>query len=175
MNLIPDSPIWLIAILFAALAAAAVQDFIRLKISNVTCVVVIASAVVAVLLQGFSVALWQNAVVFAVLLGVGFLLFATKKMGGGDVKFFASVGLWVDIESAVWLVVTTLLVGGLLALIYLVVRYGRASGTGKKYQSKGIPYGIAIAAGAALIFSGQLGLFKSKPERPRALELRPLT
>lgn len=175
MNLIADAPIWLAAILFAALVAAAVEDFVRLKISNITCLVVLVAAVIAVLLQGFSAALWQNAVVFLVLLGVGYVLFATNKMGGGDVKFLASLGLWVDIGAAVWLVITTLLAGGLLAIIYLVVRYGRASGTGKKYQSKGIPYGIAIAAGATLIFSGQLGLFKSTPERPRALELRPLS
>ena len=175
MNLIPDSPTWLVAILFVALLAAAAEDFIRLKISNITCLVVLVTAVVAMLLQGVSVALWQNAVVFLVLLGIGYVLFATNKVGGGDVKFLASLGLWVDIGAAFWLVVTTLLVGGLLAIVYLAVRYGRSAGTGKKYQSKGIPYGIAIAAGAALIFSGQLGLFKSKPDRPRALELRPLT
>ena len=172
MNLVPDSPIWLVAILFAALMAAAAEDFVRLKISNLTCIIVVVTAVIAALLQGISIELWQNAVVFAVLLGLGFILFATNKMGGGDVKLLASVGLWVDIQSAVWLVVTTLLVGGLLALVYLAIRYGRAGGTGRKYQSKGIPYGIAIAAGAALIFAGQLGLLKAAPERANPFSSR---
>lgn len=174
MNLIPDSPIWLIAILFAALAAAAIEDFIRLRISNFTCLVVLVTALIAMLLHGFSPELWQNAVVFLVLLGGGFLLFAANKMGGGDIKLLACLGLWVDIEAAVWLLATALLAGGALALIYLAVRHWRVARTGEKYKSKGIPYGIALATGAALIFSGQLGLFDSKPERPRALELRPL-
>jgi prepilin peptidase CpaA len=174
MNLIHGSPIWLVAILFAALAAAAVEDFIRLRISNVTILVVLLTALIAMGLHGVSLAAWENAVVFLVLLGVGYLLFAAKKMGGGDVKLLAALGLWVNIAAAVWLVATALLAGGILALIYLAVRYRRIARSGEKYKSKGIPYGIAIAAGAAIIFSGQMGLLKAKPEPPRALQIRPL-
>ena len=174
MNLVPGSPYWLIAILFAALVAAAVEDFVRLRISNITCLVVLVTSLIAMAFHGFPLELWENAVVFLAFLGAGFLLFATHKMGGGDVKLFACLGLWVDIDAAMWLLASALLAGGVLALIYLAVRYRRIARTGEKYQSKGIPYGIALATGAALIFSGQLGLLKSKPERPRALEIRPL-
>lgn len=174
MNLIAGSPTWLVALLFGALAAAAIEDFIRLRISNLTCLAVLVTALVAMGLHGFPVALWQNLVVFLVLLGVGTPLFAAGKIGGADVKLLACLGLWVDIGAAVWLVATALIAGGVLAFIYLAVRYRRISRTGEKYQSKGIPYGIAIAAGAALTFAGQMGLLESKPERPRALEIRPL-
>ena len=174
MNLIPGSPIWLVAILFAALAAAAVEDFVRLRISNITCLVVLVTALIAMVLHGLPFELWENAVVFLVLLGAGFALFAAQKIGGGDVKLLACLGLWVDIGAAVWLVATALLAGGVLALIYLMARYRRIARTGEKYRSKGIPYGIAIVAGAVLIFSGQMGLLTSKPERPPALDIRPL-
>lgn len=169
MNLIPGSPIWLIALLFAALAAAAIEDFVRLKISNLTCIVVLIGALIAVALHGFSLDLWQNALVFVVLLAAGTPLFSAGKMGGGDVKLLACTGLWVNIGDAIWLLATTFIAGGVLALIYLGVRYWRMNRTGEKYKSKGIPYGIAIAAGASLVFAGQAGLLKSRAERVNPL------
>lgn len=175
MNLISDSPIWLVAILFAALAAAAIEDFIRLRISNLTCLAVLVSALIAMGLHGFPLALWENVLVFLVLLGAGTLLFASGKIGGGDVKLLACLGLWVNISDAVWLLATALMAGGVLALIYLAVRARRLTGSGGKYKSKGIPYGMAIAAGAGVIFAGQMGLLKPKPEKPNALVIRPLS
>jgi prepilin peptidase CpaA len=169
MNLVPGLPIWLVGLLFAALAAAAIEDFIRLKISNITCLVVLVGALVAMVLQGLSLDLWQNALVFVALLAMGTPLFSAGKMGGGDVKLLACTGLWVNISAAIWLVSTTLIAGGVLALIYLAVRYWRVARTGEKYKSKGIPYGMAIAAGASLVFAGQAGLLKAKPEKVNPL------
>ena len=157
MNLVPDAPLWLLAILFAAMAAAAVEDFIRLRISNITCAVVFVTALIAMALQGPSLDLWQNGLVFAVLLAGGTLLFTSGKFGGGDVKLFASLGLWVNISAGVWLLSTSLLAGGVLAVIYIVVRHFRG---GKK--TKGIPYGVAIVAGASIVFAGQLGFMQPK-------------
>lgn len=173
MNLIPNSPTWLVVLLFAALAAAAIEDFIRLKISNITCLAVLATALIAMALNGFPLALWQNALVFLVLLAAGAPLFAAGKMGGGDVKLLACLGLWVNISAGAWLLASTLMAGGILAIIYISVRLGQGARLGKKHQSKGIPYGIAIAAGASLIFVGQFGLLAPKPERhdPLAIPL----
>ena len=92
MNLVPHAPLWLLAILFAAMAAAAIEDFIRLRISNITCAAVFVAALVAMGLEGFSLVLWENAAVFAFLLICGTFLFATGKFGGGDVKLFAALG-----------------------------------------------------------------------------------
>lgn len=169
MNLIPGSPLWLIALLFAALAAAAIEDFVRLKISNLTCLVVLIGALVAMVLHGFSLDLWQNALVFVALLAAGTPLFSAGKMGGGDVKLLACTGLWVNISAAIWLLATTFLAGGVLALMYIAVRYWRMGRTGGIYKSKGIPYGIAIAAGASLVFAGQAGLLKPQPEKVNPL------
>src|SRR5207302_10328007 len=63
MNLIIGSPWWLIALLFLALVAAALEDGLRLRISNLTCAAVVIGALVAAGFHGFSSALWQNVVV----------------------------------------------------------------------------------------------------------------
>jgi prepilin peptidase CpaA len=156
--------LWLLAILFAAMAAAAVEDFLRLRISNITCAAVLVAALIAMGLEGFPLVLWQNALVFVFLLICGTLLFMAGKIGGGDVKLFAVLGLWVDLATGVWLLATSLIAGGVLALIYIAVRQVRG---GRK--SKGIPYGLALVAGASLIFAGQLGLMKPKPANPLAV------
>ena len=164
MNLIVDSPTWLVAILVIAMLAAAAEDAWRLRISNITCGVVLVTAIIAMALHGFPLALWQNAVVFIVVLAIGTLLFASGQMGGGDIKLLACLGLWMNFMAAIWFVASTLIAGGVLALGFIATRplrrkknepLGRAA-------SRNIPYGIAIAAGACLIFAGQLGLMQPK-------------
>jgi prepilin peptidase CpaA len=157
------------SLLAAALAAAAIEDAVRLRISNATCLVVLAAAIVAMALQGFPLALWQNLVVFVVLLVLGTLAFATGKVGGGDVKLLACLGLWVNFSAAPWLVASIFLAGGLVALVYIVVgllRRSRRRDDGKRIGQRQIPYGLAIVAGAALVFTGQLGFMAPKHERP---------
>lgn len=168
MNLIVDSPIWLVVILLVALFAAAVEDAARLRISNITCLAVLLSALVAMGLQGFPLALWQNAVVFLAILAVGTMLFAAGKMGGGDIKLLACLGLWMNFSAAVWLIAATLIAGGLLAFGFIAARMLRNRGAEerRRARSRGIPYGLAIAGGACLVFAGQLGLLHSKPARP---------
>lgn len=169
MNLVASAPTWLIALLAAALTAAAIEDAVRLRISNATCLVVLVAAIVAMALQGFPLALWQNLVVFVVLLALGTAVFASGKVGGGDVKLLACLGLWVNLSAALWLVASIFLAGGVIALIYLavgVVRRSRRRDDGKRLGQGQIPYGLAIVAGAALIFAGQLGVMAPKHERP---------
>ena len=175
MNLIATAPTWLIALLAASLAAAAIEDAIRLRLSNATCLVVLIAAIVAMALQGFPFALWQNVVVFLALLVIGTLVFATGKVGGGDVKLLACLGLWVNLSAAPWLIATIFVAGGLIALVYLavgVVRRTRRRDHGKRLGQTQIPYGLAIVAGAALVFAGQLGVMAPKHERPNPLDLR---
>ena len=169
MNLVPGAPAWLLALLFAAMAAAAIEDFIRLRISNITCAAVFVTALVAMGLHGFTLDLWQNALVFAVLLICGTLMFAANKIGGGDVKLFASLGLWVNLSAGIWLLSTSLLAGGVLAVIYIAVRQFRGGA-----KTKGIPYGLAIVAGGSIVFASQLGLMKSKAQPPDVFTIQQL-
>ena len=155
MNLAPAAPVWLLVILGALLVAAAVEDAIRLRISNVTSIGVLATALVAMGLAGFPISLWQNAAVFALLLTGGTLLFAAGKIGGGDVKLLAALGLWFNFGGAVWLLSSVFIAGGILAIGFLLVRGFRGLRSSKGSRV-GLPYGLAILAGALVVFASQL-------------------
>jgi prepilin peptidase CpaA len=176
VNLVASAPIWLIALLAAALAAAAIEDAIRLRISNATCLAVLVAAIVAMALHGFPLALWRNLVVFVVLLVLGTLVFATGKVGGGDIKLLACLGLWVNLRAAPWLVASIFLAGGLIALVYLAVGIARRSRRrdhdDQRVGQTQIPYGLAIVAGSALVFAGQLGFMAPKYQQPDPYSLR---
>ena len=160
MNLAAEAPLWL-ALLFAALLlVAAAQDAMRLRISNVTVLLVIFAASVAAVIAGVQLALWQNLVVFFVLLVAGTPLFAAGKLGGGDVKLLAAVGLWFSIKSAAWMLIAVLLAGGVLALVVLALRAFSWSEAARDRAvilrpKGGIPYGVAIAAGALIAMALQ--------------------
>ncbi|MGZ2411060.1 prepilin peptidase CpaA [Sphingomonas sp. F9_3S_D5_B_2] len=175
MNLIAVSPLWLTIILLAALLAAAVEDAMRLRISNVTCLAVLLSALTAMGVQGLPIALWQNAVVFIAILALGTPLFAAGKMGGGDIKLLACLGLWMNFSAAVWLLASTMIAGGLLACGFIAVRLLRSRGDApkRKLGSGRIPYGLAIAAGACLVFAGQLGMLQQKPQKSDPFSMAP--
>ena len=151
---------WLALIFSVLLIAAAAEDAARLRISNVTVGLVILAAIVAAVIAGFQFSLWQNFAVFAVLLVVGTPLFAAGKLGGGDVKLLAAVGLWFSIKSAAWMLVAVMLAGGLLALLVLALRMFSWSEAARQRivvlrPKGGIPYGVAIAAGALIAMALQ--------------------
>ena len=129
--------------------AAAVEDAARLRISNITSLLVLAGAVVAAVIEGPSLDLWQNVVVLAAILLLGTAAFSAGWLGGGDVKLFAAMGLWFDLKSAVSFVALTFLAGGLVAIGYMISRPFRRNA--QNTRKTRIPYGIAIALGAVLM------------------------
>ena len=163
MNLIPAAPAWLVVLFCLAMLAAAVEDAARLRISNITSLAVLAGAIVAMVVEGPSLDLWQNAVVFAAILLLGTAAFSAGWLGGGDVKFFAAAGLWFDLKSAVWFVALTFLAGGAVAIAYMVTRPFRRNA--RNARNTRIPYGIAIALGAILMLLLERGTF-ARHERP---------
>lgn len=146
MNLLDAAPLWLLIVFGCAMAAAAIEDGVRLRISNFTSLVVLATAVAAAVIEGPSLDLWQNAVVLVVILVLGTASFSAGLLGGGDVKLFAAAGLWFDLRTAVWFVVLVFLAGGLVAIAYLASRAFRQAP--RKKADRRVPYGIAIAVGA---------------------------
>lgn len=169
MNLIVGAPSWLVAFLFLVLAAAAIEDAWRLRISNLASIAVIVGALVAIGVHGLSPSLWQNAVVFAVILALGTAAFAAGWLGGGDVKLFAAIGLWVDLQAAVGLVVAILLAGGFVAVIYLV---GWRLMRRERGSDRRLPYGLAIVAGAVFILGTQVTARPSNAYVDHLRELR---
>ena len=155
MNLAVEAPQWLALLFTALLVAAAAEDAARLRISNITVLLVIGAAVIAAIVVGPALALWQNLAVFAALLAIGTPMFAAGKLGGGDVKLLAAVGLWFSLKGALWMLLDVVLAGGALAIVILALR---SLGWSDKIRSRvvvlrprsGIPYGVAIAAGALI-------------------------
>ena len=153
MNLAVLAPQWLALVLAVLLIAAAVEDGIRLRISNITVALVLVGAIVAAVAVGPAIPLWQNLVVFLVLLAVGTPIFAAGKLGGGDVKLLAATGLWFDFHGALWMLICVAISGGVLAIVVLMLRM---IGWSENLRTKvvllrpkaGIPYGVAIAAGS---------------------------
>ena len=100
MNLAAEAPQWLALIVTVLLVAAAAEDAVRLRISNLIVLLVLVGAIVAVVVAGPELALWKNFVVFLALLAIGTPMFAAGKLGGGDVKLLAAVGLWFDFTAS---------------------------------------------------------------------------
>ena len=152
MNLLILSPMWLAWVFMALMTAAAIEDAVRLRISNLLCLGVLVGALVAMALAGPDWALWQNFAVMAALLAIGTPMFAAGKMGGGDVKLLAAAGLWFDLRGALAALIWVLIAGGVLALIIILVRLLGWSDAARQRvhvlkRGGGIPYGVAIAAG----------------------------
>ena len=160
MNLAAEAPQSLALIVAVLLLAAAIEDAVRLRISNLIVLLVLVAAVVAVVIAGPELELWKNLAVFLALLAIGTPMFAAGKLGGGDVKLLAAVGLWFDFAGALWMILAVVLAGGLLALVVLMLR---AVGSSEEIRRRvvllrprgGIPYGVAIAAGALIAMALQ--------------------
>lgn len=155
MKLAAEAPLWLALVLALLLVAGAIEDAARLRISNVTCALTAAAALVAMGVVGLGPEVWQNFAVFAALMAIGMVLFSAGKLGGGDVKLFAAAGLWFDLDGALTLVIYVLLAGGVLALVILALRlFGWSEKARGRVQllraGAGIPYGVAIASGALI-------------------------
>jgi prepilin peptidase CpaA len=163
MNLIVAAPTWLIGLLLIALVAAAIEDAVRFRISNATCLAVFVAAIVAMGLHGFPLGLWQNLVVFLVILALGTFAFSLGWLGGGDVKLLAALGLWVNFQGALLLISATFVAGGVVALLYLGARLVGRSKIAAGAKGRQIPYGLAITAGALLTFVLQQGQVRQNP------------
>lgn len=158
MSLAAGAPQWLVLLLVGLLLIAAIEDAIRLRISNLTCLAILVAGIVAMLLAGPERAMWQNVVVFLGLLIAGTPLFAANKMGGGDIKLLAATGFWFDLQGALMMLVAVLIAGGMLAIFLIGLRRFKGSSQGKQKSSVGkprgvIPYGVAISAGTIFTVS----------------------
>ena len=131
----------------ALLAVAAVQDAVSLRIANLITVSILAVAGIALAVSA-PADWWQHLVSFAAVLLVGLLLFSRSWMGGGDVKLMAASALAFDLRGLLLFFVITTFAGGLLAMLFVGPKLLRGHSPGAKRRN--LPYGVAIALGAAL-------------------------
>ena len=124
---------------------------------------------------------WLAALAVAgTVLVVGFVLFATCALGGGDVKLITAVSLWAGLDHLALFAAVTSLTGGALALATMFLRrwsgligaHAAALGLALKPAATGatpdhprpaadkpavtLPYGIAIAAGGLAVAANLL-------------------
>ena len=101
-----------------------------------------------------------HTVVGFVTLLIGMILFARGWIGGGDAKLMAAVALWLGWAQALPYFVVASIFGGALTLAILgyrnlplpafVMRHDWAMRLHDR--TEGVPYGLALAAAALLIF-----------------------
>lgn len=82
----------------------------------------------------------------------GILLFAMKRIGGGDVKLLAAATLWAGPGFTLEFLVVTALAGGAISFALLLrLNYGWVIGWPAVDTSRAVPYGLAIAAGGLFL------------------------
>lgn len=156
MSLLASAPDWLAAILFLFLLLAALEDVWHLEIADWLSAGVALGAFLSLAMNGAAVDLWQNLLLFALVLGLGTLLFVRGWMGGGDVKLLAACALWFDLDSGWKMLVAVAIAGGIESLVIMLLRYLPWSDKLREQtpwlRRKGeLPYGVAIAAGMVWI------------------------
>lgn len=143
------------------LAAAAIFDASSMIIPN-WLNALIAALFVPVALAGHMEmsAIGWNLALGAVVFAIGAGLFLLGVMGGGDVKMIAACSVWLGLPMMVPFLLYTAITGGALAAVALVARRIAPAGVSDAgwtrwltERKSGVPYGIAIAAGAILVWS----------------------
>lgn len=109
---------------------------------------------------------WQSIAVMVVVFAVGVGIFSMKWVGGGDVKLLAILSLWAGTKSVIPFVVYTGFLGGLLALLLVLVRpvAGKIMHTTNPQDlprilrfKEPLPYGLAICtAFLILLWLGEI-------------------
>ena len=153
---------WIIGFVFlAGMLAAAVWDLFTMTIPNRICLALVAEFFgAAALVQMPLPVLAQHVVCGMAILTIGFVLFQTGSLGGGDAKLLAAAALWLGSSHLLQFLAYVGLAGGVLALVLLKfrafplpARFASEAWLARLHtRSEGIPYGIAIAAGAILLF-----------------------
>lgn len=97
----------------------------------------------------------------AIVLAVGFAMFARGWIGAGDAKFAAAIVLWLGWSHMAGMAVAAALFGGVLAVAVLVWRRAVGPVAVPRWPARffwiqksdaGIPVGVALAAAALLVY-----------------------
>jgi len=150
-----------LALFPALMAFAASSDLLTMTISNRVSLLLVAGFCILAPLTGMSLAEfgWHVAA-GALVLAITFTFFACGWIGGGDAKLAAATALWLGFAHLLDYVVYASIFGGMLTLLLLQVRIWplpamlAGQGWAQRLHEKngGIPYGIALAAAALIVY-----------------------
>jgi prepilin peptidase CpaA len=148
--------------LFPALMAfAAASDLLTMTISNRVSLLLAAGFMVLAIAGGMGFHdMLLHAAAALLVLAVAFACFAMGWVGGGDAKVAAAGALWFGFAHLMGYLVYASLVGGALTLLLLQFRQwplpyplaGQPWLLKLHAKESGIPYGIALAIGALMIY-----------------------
>lgn len=139
---------------------AAVVDVLSMRIANVVSIGLAAAFVVIALIAGMPAQdlLVHVGVGVAVLLA-NMLLFHLHLVGGGDAKLLAAAAMWIGYEQVGPFIIYVTIFGGALALLLLAYRRLPVGAlplpdwaSRLHNPGEGMPYGVAIAAGALIVY-----------------------
>src|SRR5437868_6462833 len=149
-------------LLFPALMAfAAASDLFTMTISNRVSLALIGGFFGLALLSGMGLQdILSHAGAGAAVLALAFACFALGWIGGGDAKVAAAAALWFGFAHLLDYLLYASLFGGALTLALLQFRQwplpwslaGQAWLLRLHDRQTGIPYGVALAIGALLIY-----------------------
>lgn len=142
-------------------AFAAAMDLFTLTIPNRVSIVMTLAFFPVAWLAGIGwIAVADHLAAGAAVLALGIGLFALGWFGGGDAKLLAAIALWLGTENLVAYFLYVAVAGGMLAILFGVVRQvplprqllGEQWALRLHRPGGGIPYGIALSAGALLVY-----------------------
>jgi prepilin peptidase CpaA len=149
-------------LLFPALMAfAASSDLLTMTLSNKVSLALAAGFLVMALAIGMSPAeVGMHVAAAAAVLVVSFLFFTRGWVGGGDAKLAAAASLWFGFDHLLQYLLDAALLGGGLTLLLinfrllpLPPRIEQWAWVARLHEKKGgIPYGIALAAAALIVY-----------------------
>jgi len=144
-----------------AMAFAAIWDVFTLTIPNRLCLALAGAFIAAAVLAGLPPMVVATHLACGIgMLIAGFVLFNLRVMGGGDAKLMAVVALWIGATHLGQFVTYMALAGGALAIVLLLYRVrplpmwlvSQPWALQLHDRKGGVPYGVAIAAGALVVF-----------------------
>ena len=148
--------------LFPALMAfAAASDLLTMTISNRISLALVAGFLVLALLGGMGLHdMLSHVGAGAAVLAAAFACFAMGWVGGGDAKIVAGVALWFGFDHLLNYLVYASLFGGALTLLLIQLRQWplpsplatQAWLLKLHDKQSGVPYGIALAIGALMVY-----------------------
>jgi len=145
----------------AMMAFAASSDLLTMTIPNRVSLIMIGGFIVLALAAGMSVEqLALHAAAGLSVLCIAFGFFARGWIGGGDAKLAAVTALWFGFEHLLDYALYGSIFGGVLTLLLLQYRafplpailVGRTWAERLHQPNGGVPYGIALAAAAMVIY-----------------------
>ena len=149
-------------LLFPALMAfAASSDLFTMTISNRLSLALTGGFFVVVLLTGMSLpVVGMHLAAGALVLAVAFGFFTQGWIGGGDAKLAAATALWFGFDYLLDYLIYASLFGGALTLLIIQFRklplpnvMARQPWIMRLHETGGgVPYGIALAASALLVY-----------------------